>query len=546
MTDVTDTYTGTDRYLDDMMYAKGAGCVPEKRCLEGTRRELLEEIIDGLHVGVDGEPSKRILFLTGVAGSGKSSVAHEIAHYFKSVPHRLGSSFCFNASEQNERSVDRFLSTISRNLAELDEGWRSALVDVIKSDRETRTTRSPRAQLEEFIIKPAGKLQFIGPIVVVVDALDEVARHEREALTDCLARLAVDDKLPDNLRFLITARPDPTLEGALQGPRVRHIDISSVDSKDDIRRFVEHEWTTARMNDEIFEEAWVPYLANQAQNSFQWAYTSCRFIRTDILGLSAQKRFSMLKDLTYRGLDPLYEAVLTQLVAAGTVAHTDPTEDQLRGQVLRVLGLIITAKEPLSWHTWMELVEDDSEDVEVIKSILPHFGSLFRGVSKADRASKRPIQPAHTSLIDYLTTPGKLFLVDTTAAHGKLLNMCLRTMETRLRFNICDLETSYGANNDVLDLAGRIEQNIPHALVYACRLWSAHLAAVPPIRYPFKAVYLFLEWKLFLWLEVVSLLRVVPVASAGIGQVLKHTTVSVSLFACTEEASHSELRRLRH
>lgn len=452
----------------------------EKRCLEGTRRALLTGIIDRLDGVYDCETPNRIVLLTGMAGSGKSAVAHQIAHHFKSLPQRLGSSFCFSASNQAERSVDRFFSTISRNLAELDDEWKDALVDVIKSDREKRTTRSPREQLEEFIIKPAQKLCFIGPIIIVVDALDEVAYDERKALADCLSQLAADNTLPDNLRFFITSRPDLTLDGALEGQaRVHKIDILSADAKDDIYRFIEHEQMTSGTTQKIIQETWVSYLAEQAEDSFQWAYTSCQFIKTDIPGLTAEDRFTMLKRLEYCGLEPLYEAIMRQITTVGNALKTQAFEDELRGKVQRVLSLIISVEEPLPWSAWVDLLGEDHEDMKTAESVLPHFGSLFRGVSAADRAINQPIQPAHTSLRDYLThvIPGNLFLVDTSVAHVKLVNACLRTMDTQLRFNICGLKTSYRANKDVPCLAQRIQNNISPALTYACRFWSFHLTS---------------------------------------------------------------------
>ncbi|KAI0339471.1 WD40 repeat-like protein [Trametopsis cervina] len=523
----------SSNYLDDMMYAKGAGCVPEKRCLEGTRRALLASIIDRLHGVHDHEGSKRIILLTGVAGSGKSAVAHEIAHYFKSLPKRLGSSFCFSASNQAERSVDRFFSTISRNLAELDNEWRDALVDVIKSDKEKRTTRSPQEQLNEFILKPARKLQFVGPVVIVVDALDEVADEERKSLLDCLTRLATDTTLPDNVRFFITSRPEPTILNALYGKaHIQHMDILSADATDDIRRFIEHELLATHLDaeEETILYEWVPYLTEQAENSFQWAYTSCEFIRNDIPGLSVDERFLMLKTQRFRGLESLYEAIMNKVVTIGNVLKEHAFEAELQEKLRRVLALIVTAYQPLPWSAWIDLLGADSEDVRTAGSILPYLGPLFRGVSVADRDSNRPIQPAHTSLRDHLIrgSRNKRFRIDTVTAHVQLVNACLRTMDAQLKFNICGLESSYRANKNVPDLAGRIQENISPALLYACRFWNSHLTAAPHKQCPLDALSSFLEEKLLFWLEVMALVGIVVSASIGIKEVRKWIQTSNS------------------
>ncbi|KAI0339508.1 WD40 repeat-like protein [Trametopsis cervina] len=522
-------------YLDDMRYANGAGCIPEKKCLEGTRVRLLDSISGHLHGGgihAEGQGSGRILLLTGVAGSGKSAVAHEIAHRFKSL-RRLGASFCFSASHQTERSVDRFLSTISRGFAELDHGWKNSLVAIIKSDKELRTTRSPRQQLEEFILKPAQRLQFVGPIVVVVDALDEAAYDEQASLLDCLSRLATDTSLPHNIRFLITSRPEPAIINALYGKaRIEHLDILSADAKDDIHRFIEHKLTTAGLGvgTETIRNEWVPYLAATADNSFQWAYTSCEFIKGDILGSSPEERFRMLRRLEYRGLDSLYEEVMRNTITVSNKLKTAAFEKELQEKVRRVLGLMITVYEPLPWRTWMDLFGEDNEDMKITKSVIPHLAPLFRGVSAADRDKNYPIQPSHTSLRDYLTrdTPVHLFRADTTTAHVKLFDACLRTMEAQLRFNICDLETSYRANKDVLDLAERIQHNVSPALLYACRFWNSHLTAPPHEQVSLDLLFGFLETKLLFWIEVISLVRTAVSASVGIKEIRKWIQTSKS------------------
>ena len=48
-------------------------------------------------------------------------------------------------------------------------------------------------------------------------------------------------------------------------------------------------------------------------------------------------------------------------------------------------------------------------------------------------------------------------------------------MGTMLRFNICELETSYVANADITDLDERTKRNIPESLRYSCLYWATHL-----------------------------------------------------------------------
>jgi hypothetical protein len=74
--------------LNDMTYAFGARYVQEKGCLPGTCVSLLHGICDILN-----NPDKDAQRLTGVAGSGKSAVAHKIARLYDGHK-RLDSSYC--------------------------------------------------------------------------------------------------------------------------------------------------------------------------------------------------------------------------------------------------------------------------------------------------------------------------------------------------------------------------------------------------------------------------------------------------------------------
>src|SRR5436189_2214521 len=98
-----------------MPYAAGAKFNSEKECLPGTRTKIINDITDW----VNNPEAPRMCLLTGVAGSGKSSIANTLAHLFDELG-RLGSSFCFDRSHAAERRPDNVFSTIARDLADLD------------------------------------------------------------------------------------------------------------------------------------------------------------------------------------------------------------------------------------------------------------------------------------------------------------------------------------------------------------------------------------------------------------------------------------------
>ena len=69
--------------------------------------------------------------LSGVAGSGKSTIAHTIAAHFDKLK-RLGASFCFDHSHQGGQRLDLVFSTIARDLADFDPKVKRSLKHVVQ------------------------------------------------------------------------------------------------------------------------------------------------------------------------------------------------------------------------------------------------------------------------------------------------------------------------------------------------------------------------------------------------------------------------------
>ena len=75
--------------MSDLPYAKGVSFQRLKQCLPGTREGVLEEITRWMD---DPSPdATRLMILTGTSGTGKSTIAHTIAHRYDQIG-RLASS----------------------------------------------------------------------------------------------------------------------------------------------------------------------------------------------------------------------------------------------------------------------------------------------------------------------------------------------------------------------------------------------------------------------------------------------------------------------
>jgi hypothetical protein len=161
-----------------------------RECLYGTREGILAEIIEWVHAP---ENKQCMYWLHGVAGCGKSAIASTVAHRFLSL--NRCAWFFFDALKQADAGPGQMFSTLSRSLADIDVKWRASLVEVLKGSRQLRTTINVQEQFENFILKPAAEFEAIGPIVIVIDALDECgSRDQRIKLLQTLTRL---DELQD-------------------------------------------------------------------------------------------------------------------------------------------------------------------------------------------------------------------------------------------------------------------------------------------------------------------------------------------------------------
>jgi hypothetical protein len=109
-------------------------------------------------------------------------------------------------------------------------------------------------------------------------------------------------------------------------------------------------------------------------------------------------------------------------------------------------------------------------------------------------------------LIDEVACPSR-FCIRLEDEEQRLTVACLQTMKGGLRFNICNLESSYLLNTEIVDMEMRIEQNIPSHLRYASIYWANHLSASKFDAKVLELLQDFMENRFLFWLEVMSLTK---------------------------------------
>ncbi|KIL61834.1 hypothetical protein M378DRAFT_82103, partial [Amanita muscaria Koide BX008] len=518
---------GDDIHLSEIAYAKGAGMDTTKACLDGTRGEILKEIIEWVDNPDANAPS--ILWLSGVAGTGKSAIAHTVARWMKDCG-SLGSCFCFKKGD-DKRSFELF-STIARDLVSHDFELKQILANVVAGDPSLCTTEDVTQQWQKLILQPllAVSYRMIGRLVIVVDALDEIAGDKSgKHILSVLAKEAA--RLPANIRILLTSRPHPDIDRAFQGAKhVKHKSMDEIPSDSterDIRSYLSVQLSDAA---DKFTDEEVVRLAKRADGLFEWARLACNYIKLNEAGVSQKERFNDLMSREQREgtdlLDDMYSVILREIMG------TTPKELALN-RFRSVMRHVLFTREPLPLDSFVIMHRAVQTDYDA-ELILRPMASLLSGIS--DRST--PIRPLHSSFHDYLTDQNRseLFFVHGGNADLSLAQASLRIMKQELRFNICQLETSYVRNSEILDLDQRVKKHISPHLSYSCRFWAYHVESTafnPDLAEELRVV--LIHERLLFWVEALSALHSVKLLPMALAAVIKWLDVREYVAAIAKE-----------
>jgi hypothetical protein len=482
-----------------------------KKCSSGTRTELLEELLDW--ASATGPDDPRVLWMRGVAGMGKSTIAASFAQLLQDSE-RLGGSFFFSRSVADRSTSLHVFSTLASQLIvripRLSENILKAIEE--RPDVGTAAVSEQWRLLLKTPLRNTEGLQL--PIVIVFDAFDECA-----TASDILSALARDiATLPPVFKVFISSRPERELEVAIKpmGQWVRQGTLEKDASADsDIRKFILDELAEITGLFEL-DEDWpgremVDGLVQKSAGLFIWAATALKFIK---------------QGGTYGPDEPL-ELVLGDTLVGATMASPFADLDTLYLQVLNrafppsqvneeklslcrgVLGAIVTVRDPLNAISLAELLSIKGRyNTSPSKVILLTVQNL-KSVLAVPSGDGELIRTVHPSFIEFLTNRDRCvddrFSIDTKVHHRFLTLRCFQLMHEGLTKDICDFGPAL-LNSEVKDLNVRISQKIPGSIQYACRYWADHLKEELPDGELLDSVRTFYFSDLLHWVEVLSLL----------------------------------------
>ncbi|EMD58222.1 hypothetical protein COCSADRAFT_351273 [Bipolaris sorokiniana ND90Pr] len=478
------------------------------RCLPNTRTELLDEIT----TWVNNKDGKSIFWLSGMAGTGKSTIARTVAQSFASRG-QLGASFFFKKGEGERGNTSRFFATIATDLVACEPGMLPGIKETLDEDSAI-SHKALKDQFEKLILQPLlGVKQTRSRAlarVIVIDALDECEREaDVRAILQLLAR--TKDIRPVPLRIMVTSRPELHIRlgfkdmpnGTYQDLVLHEVPRNTI--KHDIRLFLEHELSIIRKERMLASDWPAPQqilaLVELAVPLFIYAATVCRYV-----GSKGSNPMVFLNKVlqyqkpTFSQLDRTYLPVLDQLLS-----EQEEDEREIWLQAFQeVVGSIVVLESPLAAISLARLLQVSQEEIQCR---LDSLHSVLSVPNKKDA----PIRLLHLSFREFLVDPQKQekspFWVDDKRTHQKLASCCLKLMSGSggLHQDMCGLPGTGVLRSEVDEQV--VATRLPPDLQYACRYWVDHLKQSGQGIVDGDATHLFLQKHLLHWLEAMSLIR---------------------------------------
>ncbi|QRV96697.1 WD40 repeat-like protein [Ceratobasidium sp. AG-Ba] len=498
-----------------------------RACIPGTREDVIQNLLDWVksfeRPGTLDE-SKRLLWVYGQAGLGKSAVATSLCQALDDQ-RLLSSSFFCKRDDPKRRSAQRALSSIIYGIASRHATYASALRKVLEEDPVLPT--SPlQMQFNKLVLDLLGSFSSSTPDThhaIVVDALDECGPEaERRQLLGFLVKMS---ELVPWMRVVITSRPDSDIKDFFSHANSSAFssrDLHSYDASDDIRAFTRFrlgESTKGR----LLPEDSADELATAAEGLFIWAHTACEFVLedidpTDALDIILRRSESGLS----HPLDELYALTIQASVTKQRASN------RAKAAVRKYLGAIIvcSARTPLSIPTLSRLLDED-QGANALQSTVDLLGSVLY----IDHSLGDVVRVYHPSFADYMLSKNRSgeFCVDLEDLNARLASCCLKTMMAELRFNMCDLETSFLRNSEIPDLEARVAQAISERLKYSCLYWTSHTKDVGTSEHRASLQSMLHEFArgpaLIFWVEALSLIGKPWVAISSVQELMDHYAV---------------------
>ncbi|KAL0577050.1 hypothetical protein V5O48_004930 [Marasmius crinis-equi] len=533
-------------------YNSGERQANAPRCIPKTRTEVIRTIA----TWVSDPSSPGILWLSGLAGEGKSAVAQTVAEHFSSpaLPPdsaRLAGSFFFSRGQDDRRQTVTVFITLAYQLMRCNQTLKRLILKALEDDSSIPHSHLAD-QFARLVVYPVLELNTesldegrppISQLLFVIEALDE-CDDPTAILTVIANALMIHGNL---FKFLITSRPESHIRDLFSRPDVsaatRVLALGDYDSKHDVELYLTHSFLDIKSrNASVFrllnsrKQDWperpvLARLAHECDGLFVYASSMIQFVSHE--RESPVQRLQRLLSLRPSLSTPQEPTLPDPMTSENPYAHLDNLYTHILSAVqgpldlLRdVLGTFIVLFTPLSEPDFLALVTTNgSVSEESVCSITNQLHSILAihwSAEEEEEWKTQPVKLYHKAIHEFLTDQKRSakFYVSPTRRHRDLALLCLHIMSTELKRNICQIkQPAFGIRNlDVENLEERRNRFIPGSLRYACRFWWQHTCSAfndgsdevsQSIAHPLEV---FLESSLLTWIECLSLLGDLSIA----------------------------------
>lgn len=500
-------------YINYLSCSKSASWDSGRACLHGTHRDVISDIISWTTDVTDNRQS-RLYLLRGPPGCGKSSIAHSIAHIFDQQ-HRLGAAVfpdrCIDQKTMNSQTV---CSTIAYQLAGYNTKIRQRMAEIIRVNPSLASANIER-QLPELIATGTEGLAIVGPIVIVVDGLNDPKEQSR--LLTAINQFSVS--LPINFRVLLTSRPGNKLADTLQSGEIWSVrDLYFDDMGDgtlDIGKYMNQCLSQLHsVKPNLFQnypqvDDLSKLLVPMAFGMHYWVTTVYRLLLSSCDGNDSSILAEILSNIDWHpaspveAMDHIYIAVLRVL---HNISLPVPAKD-----ICHLLIHSLPTFSPLSAPS-PKFRSVPSKSSKTPLKILGELGGIIEFGHDPQGLPLIRLQP---SFEGFIVDPQRSSMAgfNVNLQHPlvrSLAELCLDEMNHTLTHNLCQLDDLMVLDEEIPDREDRIHQYIPTTLQYACCQWISHLDLLPPDIDKTSPVVLkiqeFLFSHLLHWFEVMSIL----------------------------------------
>ncbi|KAJ7728998.1 hypothetical protein B0H16DRAFT_1697281 [Mycena metata] len=375
---------------------------------------------------------KRIFWITGIAGTGKSTLSATLVDNLCKKGTPVAAQFFISRNIPETTNPDKILPTIAQQLAEFSPAAAHIIHDTLKDHFPS----SRKEQVQALLLAPIRELsRYHNGVVIVIDALDEL-RDAAKNVLEILSTIAPRDcDLPDNVRFLITSRPehwaDISRSKTLKLTVFRQRALNTDESREEVDNFI-----TARIKQITRWNNWpsddeVQHLSDKANGLFHYAATVLQWIEGQILQYGTASRKRVFEKFTQMGvgqLEDLYRLILMSFENIdGPAQDADWRASQLRG-FQHVIGTILVLDEPATIRQIIALLADIPEDDFDVANFLQRFRSVLIPGTTALFEEATP--QMHKSFRDYIMNqhaPAE-FRILTGHAHFVTARSCLEVI----------------------------------------------------------------------------------------------------------------------